>query len=489
MRATGLLLLASVLSAEDLIELRPLPLRLRSSAEIIDLAGNEQMGLAGLHLDLLEPTPIAGLYAGLGGYGAAGGDRGGLFVLGASLGWRSPSWQGLRLDANGFAGGGGGASAGQGGGLMLRGELMATLGLGSWDLAAGFARSEFPDGTIASSGWTVGLHHLLEGTLAAPWRGAAAPATVLTWERWSIAPHYLAYLPSDDDRGRNGAALARRLDLVGIALEHHLDRHWRLPIQASGALGGGAAGYMEVLSGLVWRPVVIGGLHLDARLLAGLGGGGNIDTGGGFIARPELGLALDLGSAFSLGARAGWVTTLDGDFDGTALTGELRWNTQHLALASGSTRATLPAAASELTRWRVVIGDAWYDVRSSAAADIHLVGLAVERPLSPWLSLIGRGRSAWQGDAGGYSEGLFGMRLGSSWGRLAVALQAQAGAGGGGGLATGNGVIGDLQLTTRLRLSETLALHLGGGRVEAHDGDFSANVLEAGLVWSCAVAR
>ena len=483
-----LLGLMAALGAEDLVELRAVPLRLRLSDERLELPGNEGMGLAGLHLDVLDATPIPGLYAGLGGYGAAGGDRGGLFVLGASLGWRSPAWHGLRLDANGFAGGGGGASAGQGDGLMLRGQVMATLALGAWEMGGGLARTDFPSGDIADTGVTIGISRLINGTLASPWHGEPAPAGALTTESWSIAPHYLAYF-SGDDRGRSGAPLAQRIDLVGISLDYHLSDQWWLPLQAAAAIGGGAAGYMEVLGGVAWRPTIIGGLHLDTRLLGGLGGGGDIDTGGGIMVRPELGLALDLGSSYTLAARGGWVKAVDGGFDGASLTGELCWNSDYLALTGGSSRATLPAATVAMERWRIMVSDAIYDLRSSTAADLHLVGVAIERPLSPYFSLVGRARSAWKGDAGGYSEGLFGARLGVSWWRLGVAAQAHVGAGGGGGVATGNGIIGDLQLTGRLRLTDAVALHLGGGRVETHDGGFSANILEAGLVWSLAVGK
>lgn len=493
MRVTGLLILTATIAAEDLVELRAVPLRVRTSAEAVELDSGERMTLTGLHLDVLDSTPIPGLYGGLGIYGVIGGDFGGLFNWGASAGWRTPAWHGLRLDANGYAGGGGGAGAPVGEGLLLRAHLLATLTVGTWEFAGGLASSHFPSGEIGSADFgdtalTFGLHHLATGTLAAPWDGGATGSGILTTERWTIAPLAMAYFTGGDNQRRSGVPLADRIGLIGISFEHALDDSWWSTFTMATPVEGGIAGYMEVLGGVAWRPLLTDGLHLDARLLGGLGGGGDVDTGSGIMGRSELGLSLGLSRTLSLSARGGYMIA-DGDFDAASVMGELRWSVDHLALDGGSTQATLPAAATHLDRWSISVGDARYRVRSPEDGDIHLVSIALERSLSSYFSLVGCTRSALAGDGGGYSEGLFGARLGGTWSRLTIAAQGMVGAGGGGGLTTGNGAIGDLQLTGRLRFTDTLALHVGGGRVEAFDGDFSADVIEAGLVWSFAVAQ
>lgn len=493
MRMIGLLLLTASVTAEDLVGLHLVPLRLRTSDERIELDSGTRMHLGGVHLDVLDSTPIPGLYGGVGLYGVIGGDLGGLFNWGVNVGWRTPLWHGLRLDANGYAGGGGGAGAPVGEGLLLRAHLLATLQLGQWEVGGGLASSHFPSGEIGSAevddaAFTIGVHRLAFGTLAAPWQGGAPRTGILATERWTVAPLAMAYFTGGDDLRRNGVPLADRIGLIGVSLERAVSDSWWTTFTMATPVEGGIAGYMEVLGGMAWRPQLASHLHLDARVLGGLGGGGDVDTDSGLMARSELGLTVDANRSLGLSMRGGYMKA-DGDFDAVSVMGELRWTTEHLTLEDGSTCATIPAAATQLDHWRVTVGNAVYDVRSPTPGEIHLVSIALERSFSPYVALVGSTRSAWIGDGGGYSEGLFGARLGSSWRWLSIAAQGQLGAGGGGGLATGNGVISDLQLTGRLHVTDTIALHVGAGRVEALDGPFSADVLEAGLVWSFAVAR
>ena len=96
------------------------PSQWRLSAEHIHLPGRERVGLlGGSYLVGLD----GGWWLGPSVHGAARGQRGGLFVIGAEALWRSPGPAGSRLEAGLFVGGGGGAAAPVGGGLMLRPHL------------------------------------------------------------------------------------------------------------------------------------------------------------------------------------------------------------------------------------------------------------------------------------------------------------------------------------------------------------------------------
>ena len=95
--------------------------------EQLKLAGDEQMGLLGGSVLFSLGSDW---WAGPAVYGAASGQRGGLFVGGAELQRRiALPWQ-WDLRAGLFAGGGGGAAAPVGGGLMLRAAATLTHEIG-----------------------------------------------------------------------------------------------------------------------------------------------------------------------------------------------------------------------------------------------------------------------------------------------------------------------------------------------------------------------
>ncbi len=474
-----LTVLGSEAYAEDVV-LVPHPTRLRLSGEVVTLANGEQMGLAGLGYDALAPFPwLPGAWVGLSGYGAAGGDRGGLFTLGVALGWRAHIIGPFGVEIGGYAGGGGGASAGQGDGLHLRGHAAFTAQIAQAEIAVGIVRNHFQGGTIADTGLGIALH--FPDTFSVLGLGAAKPATV-DRRSWTIAPLASVYFTADET-GRSGTPLANSISLVGISLERHLGSGWRLPVRLAGAARG-ATGYMEVLSGVGW----VGSRRIapEISLLAGAGGGGDVDTGGGILLRPEFGLGVALCNNLRLRAAAGYTWALDGDFSAPGATVALAWtSTEWVQLDPGP--GTLAASAVHPDPWRITIGGSRYSPRAGRDQGVSLISVLVDKPLSPWLVLTGRARSALSDQAGGYSEGLLGARL--EWPVLAqhtLGLSGELGAGGGGGIPTGTGAIAAVMLHWRWMPLPRWGMQVGAGRLTALDGDFTTDIIEAGVVWSFA---
>lgn len=466
------------LIAEESVLVRH-PTRLRLSGEIVDLAVGERMGLAGIGYDALAPCPwLPGAWVGIAGYGAAGGDRGGLFTLGVSGGWRTRVVGVLGIEVGGYAGGGGGASAGQGDGLHLRGHGLLTLALPCGELAAGVVANHFRGGTIDDTGWTVGWH--CHDDLTVLGRGDGRPATVDT-RTWTVGPLIGTYR-SEGEIGRSGAELGA-IDLVGFTIERHLDAGFRLPLRLAGAWRG-ATGYMEVLGGVGW----VGPWRIapEATVLFGAGGGGDVDTGGGLLVRPELGIGVRLLDALALRVSGGWTWALDGDFAAPGATVALGWTSQAWSIIDGD-RGSLAASAVQRDPWRIVIGGTRYEPVEGRDDGLSLVSVLVEKPVTGMLVLTGRARSALSDQAGGYSEGLLGARLDFRiFPRHTIAVGGELGAAGGGGIPTGSGAIGSLTGHWRWMWSDAWGVQIGGGRLEALDGPFVTDLIEVGLVWSFA---
>jgi hypothetical protein len=487
-RASVLIAFAAALAGEDLVGLASVPTRTRLSGEVLVIDDHERMATAGLHEDLFFSEAVPGAYLGLGGYGAMGGNRGGFFVLGASLGWTTPTWHGLGLDLGGFAGGGGGGSdAGQGSGLMLRAQAVLACDIPGGALQLGVARSDFPSGTIDSTSLTAGLvidDAITLATLGGEDRGSG----VLDIQRWGFAPVAMRYRFDDDVRGRHGLALTPTLDLAGVEFTRAWDDHWSTPVQLAGALGGNRAGYMEVFTGLAGN--VGKTWNLEARALAGLGGGGDLDTGGGVMLRPELAVGRRLGRHWLLQVRGGRAWALEGDFAAWMGAAALRWDPEQWHLVGdGRAAASIPAEAVGFDPWRLVLGGTAYRFRDGGHGDVQLMDLALEKPVTPWFAVVGRTRSAYAGGVGGYSEGLFGLRgewAATPWLRLAV--EGDLGAGGGGGMPTGRGLIAGVSGDLSCRITRSLDLRVAYGRVEGLDDDLDVDSLGVGLVWRFARA-
>jgi len=96
---------------------RSAPASARIGYETLTLPGDERMGLVGMSY-LVQVRP--GLCLGPAVYGAASGQRGGFFTIGADAALCTQLAGPLGLQAGLYVGGGGGAAAPVGGGLMLR---------------------------------------------------------------------------------------------------------------------------------------------------------------------------------------------------------------------------------------------------------------------------------------------------------------------------------------------------------------------------------
>lgn len=478
MRCAALVLIATAVWSADTTLVRH-PTRLRLSGEVVELDDGSRVLWGGLGYDALAPFPwLPGVWVGLGGHGAMAGNNGGAFVLGGSVGWRQHLGDWLVAEVGGFAGGGGGAGMGQGDGLLLRGHAQLGVGFAGQELALGVAYNEYVYGTLADTAFTASWSILDDVTLIGD--GTAAPAWV-DLRRWTLAPSGGAYLVQEGKR-RSGGDLADRITLIGGTAERDLGQGWALPLRMAAAVDGGAAGYMEVFGGIRWQAPGRLAPFIDA--LVGFGGGGDVDTGGGLLLRPDLGWALALGGDFSLRLSGGWTVAPDGDFQAVTVLGDLAWTTEEWTLI-GDAQGTLARSAVVPDPWHITVGVTRYDCQDGR--EPKLVNILIEKPVLPWLAFTGRTRSAFAGGAGGYSEGLFGLAL--TWEVFpghTISLGGEAGAGGGGGMATEGGAIASLTGRYRWQFLPAWGIQVGAGRLEAVEGDLVADLVEAGLVWSFA---
>lgn len=414
--------------------------------ERVRLPGDEGLGLASLSY-LVEPAP--GWWLGPALYGAAHGQRGGLFTWGLEgqrrwrLGGRWHAAAGL------YVGGGGGAAAPVGGGLMLRPHAEVLHDFGGWSLGLGLAHVRFPTGEI----------------------GSTQLAAVLTVddvftpsERQFFQPERLVL---------TGGALRDAPGRVGFLVlrsEQPVNRWLAGSLETGAAVSGAADGYAEFLAGLVglWpaagAPVRVGG-----RVAAGLGGGGAVPTGGGVIGKAALLGRVQLPAGWSVELEAGRQRAADGDLDSPYAA---------LGLAIECCRRAAD------TEWSLGLQHyAHAERRDGRDKAMQTLGLKLRESIGGGWYATGQAFGGIAGGAGAYSAGV----LGAGWrtpldaaGRWRAGAEALVGAAGGGGVSSRGGAVVQPMAWVDVSIGAT-RLQAGAGVLRSLRGELATPVVE--LSW------
>ncbi len=466
------------------------PTRWRLTYEQVDRGNEPALGLVGGHYDLLAPTlPFRPLFLGLGGYGAVRGIRGGFFVLGVTAGFHARPHPNLGMEFGAFAGGGGGGSAPQGSGLMLRPYVALEGIIAETSLRLELARVLFPLGAIESTHLSIGVTIPDELNLLGSEQGGE-PAVLEEGPRMRIAASASTFFPSASSERHGRGPHPGPMYLVGARLDRFLGNHFFIPLAADGAFGGGVAGYMDVLSGLGVSLPLFANVGVDVIALAGGGGGGAVDTGGGLLFHPSAALWMRLDPVV-VQLAGGHLYAPQGRFGGWSTSLLVGFQTERVKVRApeGEPVTIGEDARIEADRWVVSLGNKAY-FRNDDRPHVQLVGAGIDRPLTGWLAVTGRGYAAWLGGIGGYAEGLLGVQLHVAPLRLApnheLRLDLQAGASGGGGLQVASGLIAQATGSYRVAFTPDFALSVGAGRMIALQGPFAATVVQAELEWRLA---
>jgi len=452
-------------------------LRTTLSAETLRLPQHEALGLLGLS----GTANFGPFYLGPGLYGAARGERGGFFTFGLEGGLRCRPFPALplELDAGCFLGGGGGAAAPQGGGLMVRPHLGVAFALGRVRLGAELSHVRFPNGGIDSTqaaltvAFTANHLSVSEGSWGLPYDGP------VSWKARGLELEAMRVESPASARTRSGSA-QRSFDLAGLSFSQELPGPWFRYLSLDGAARGSSSGYAQALAGLGLRTSPSGLFGLEARLGAGMGGGGDVRTGGGFLVSGEG--AVTLGTTrWKAVAGLGFLRAPGGQLDSRTLV----FRVSHRTSAPVSAQDGEAPGAFDLADWRVGSGLVVYrraQRQDGMDGTIQVMTLRADRELGRGFYLSGEAGSATGGGAGGYSTGLAGLGWETPrWASQQFFAEAALGAGGGGGIRSGGGLLASLRTGWRLELPRGLGLEAAVGRVRAPRGDLDTTSFGLGL--------
>lgn len=463
------------------------PASFRLGFETIKLPGHESMGMAGGSY-LIETLP--NLYLGPAAYGAMTGKRGGFFTGGGEVAYRLPITSKLGLETGLYVGGGGGGAADSvGGGLMLRPHVDLMWNFGAMRAGISASSVRFPNGRIQSN--QIGAVLSLDTDfIHAPYgqAGTSSPfrqRSGIGFDRISVLGG--VYQPRSGTTDNSGAPTSKKLGLAGFRAEQFLKNGWVWGVEAGGAASGGADGYAEVLGTLGWEvPLFNGAVHAGARGSFGMGGGGNVNVGGGSLAKAGLYGTLSLSRSLYLQAEAGYAKALDGTF-------RARYGMLHLgAVLDRPVSQSNLDATSRLEGWEWSGSVQRYVQalrRDGSKQDLETIGFKMNRDLGHGLYFSGQAHSAMSGGAGAYSVGLFGLGAKTpktSFG-LSGAMEMLVGASGGGGVKTEGGAIMQPMVYVKQDIGRGWNLKLGAGKVHSLKEGLNSTVYDVSLGYEFAL--
>ena len=261
-----------------------------------------------------------------------------------------------------------------------------------------------------------------------------------------------------------------------------------------GAVSGGVGGYAELLAGLGYRfPLTKNDrLAILPSLTIGGAGGGEVETGGGFVTRTNLGLEYRLYPNLSLIIDGGYLFAPGGNFDAPYAGLNLAYVMETFA----KDQKGFPLTETDLiqtNKWRFRPAHQWYfDAQrvSGSIRDMQLMGGKIDWMGGDWWYLTGQGLSAYAGGAGGYSEGHWGAGiLSPRWKNWRLYGEMLIGAGGGGGVDSGSALLYKPSIGLEYNLNKAFSLQTGIGKVISQSGNLDANTLEANLIWNFGTSK
>src|SRR3990167_4650336 len=413
------------------------------------------MGLLGVNY-FADITPT--IYGGLGGYGAIRGTQGGLFTVGVGGGVHHeliPHWWG---DVGLFVGGGGGRASLVGGGLMVRPNVGIAYAFPWARLGVHYSYISFPSGEIHSQQVGIDFDIPTDFYYLAPQDNHVGRSLFnlddiqlpigkfIGFQRNDFAILVQAYLQRAGTKSTDGVIQDGTIKLVGAEFDHYFTDHTFWCLQTAGAFSGIPNGYMDVLGGLGYHySLGLTGFALVPQLGVGAGGGGAVETGGGFLVTPLIGLEYPLTQRFALRASTGYLWAPYGQLSAVPINAELLY---HLDVATAQDKKSNSLEGHyNIQGWRIQFLNQTYfrpqrAVNSTTSA-IQLIGIQIDQIFSPLFFMSYQGMGAYSGfHAGGYATGMLGPGIQTSeffHHRLQFFASALIGAGGGGGLAISGG--------------------------------------------------
>ena len=431
-------------------------------------------------------------YGGIGMDNGVTGDHSGYFALNFEGGYQHPIYGPVWMDLGSKVGAGGGHQTPVGAGLYYQPYAGLSYHFQYFNLGVDYSYVNFPSGSIHSS--------QAELVLTVPFNFDYANAdmtgnifdtsgTNLMMSRDYFGVVGQGYFPASNVTNTSGAIDNGNIQLVGVEMGHYFTAHAFGFIQGTGAVHGHSNGYAAVIVGPGYEIPVLHSVNLVGKLGLGAGGGAGINTGGGFIVEPTLGLDFLMTPSFSAELDGGYLDAPGGTFDAAIMSLMLKYRFDNAYLAdTGSS-----SVPGQLTYqgWRVrILNETYFNPERTNTSNnnpIQLANVNIDYNLNHYFYLTGQSAFAYSGyDVGGYFSGMIGAGVQLPLyhdSPLSVFAEALGGAAGGAGLDIGDGAMAEPLIGLNYQVTSSWGLQASVGRLISLQGSFGSTVLNAGVTY------
>lgn len=457
----------------------------------IKLPENEpNMGYTGIHYNLMLNDWS---YAGVGLYGAVTGNTGGFFTLGVNAGIKKYLSDDFYVDTGFHFGGGGGKGAPDGGGAFILPHFNLGYNFKNFSINSGWSYVDFFDaGNIKGHQLNISLEIPLDYTYSdyeiseneVDFADLKNSDWNINSKRTSLMFHQNNLKIKGDTRKVGGVKYnGETIRLAGFELASYFTKNWFTFLKVDGAFDGIKAGYMDVfLGGGYMYAFNKNNTNIVAKFGVGAGGGGGIETEGGFLVYPDVSIEQKLFSDIYLALNTGFVMSPNSNVLTQSYGFGLKYYIERNGIIADKSFENGKFKGFEV----IVKQDLYFDAKrgSNPTEDLHQISLQINLDLNKNIYVAGQTSFANFGNAGAYGEGIVGLGAKTNPflnDKITIFGQVLAGAAGGGDISTGEGLIVKPSAGLDYKLNNTLSFRTSAGYVKAKGGSLSSTFINFGV--------
>ncbi|WP_405606135.1 hypothetical protein [Polaribacter sp. Asnod1-A03] len=454
------------------------------------------MGFAGLHYNLMLNDWA---YTGLGLYGSVSGDRGGFFTLGINAGVKKHFTDNFYVDTGFHFGGGGGAAAPDGGGAFILPHFNLGYDFKHFSINSGWSYVNFFDkGNIKGHQLNVALEIPLEYAYS-DYKSSESEFdySLLKDSDWNVNSKRISLMfhlnnlkiLGDDDNANIKTFGRATIKLAGFELATYLTNNWFTFLKLDGAYDGIKAGYMDVFLGAGYHSSFNNNnTNILAKFGIGAGGGGSVDSKGGFLLYPDISIEQKIFDDIFLSINKGYVMSPNSHFHTSSFGVGIKYYVDRNGVVSNDKAFTSGKfkGIEVITKQEIYFNPEREEGKPTE--NMQQISVQVNLNFNKNFYVAGQTSFANFGNAGAYAEGIVG--LGASTNpflnnKATLFAQALAGAAGGGDILTGQGLIVKPSIGFDYQLNNTISLRSAVGYVKAvGKGEISNPFLNFGIKYN-----
>lgn len=446
------------------------------------------------------------LYTGAGFHTASIGDQGGLFTLGVNLGVNFPIYKQLYFDTNVHFGGGGGFRSLVNGGAIVYANSGLQYKLKNFSFGVQYGYLDFFTGI--QGGDNVSFFVEIPTTIrAGSYKDAQKEFTINDdvkdefWEKPAVKSvqqvTFDFFFPMGDTRTdgqgnfNNAQPITQTLYIIGFEYQRYLNGNTFLYAHLDTMYKGLRAGFMDLFFGIGKNFLETEYINFFAKFGIGAAGG-RIFPENGLTMYPSTGFDVRFSEHIGLSVHGGYHRSLGATFE--ALTAGV--SLKYYGLSGGTSDPETSEKGKTIKTQGVQIGiqnQTYFDVAildRTEDSDLQQLAIKINYDINKRFYVAGEASFAYEGGAGGYAHGLFGLGVKSNRffkKRLSIFAEAAGGVAGGGGVDSGEGILIRPSAGINVHLNDDLHLNASVGQMWSPYGNVNSTNINVGFTYSLSV--